>query len=131
MFLDASAVIAILAREDDHVVIVEKLSTSKKVLFSPLANYEACLGLARASKRDLRDSESLVQDFLESLKAVTVDLTAEIGQEAMNAHARYGKGRHRASLNMGDCFAYACAKVHKVPLLFKGDDFAHTDILRA
>ena len=41
---------------------------------------------------------------------------------------RYGKGHHKAALNMGDCFAYACAKAHKVPLLFKGQDFALTDI---
>jgi ribonuclease VapC len=131
MFLDASAAIAILAREDDHEEIAEKLANSKKVLFSPLAHYETCVGLARASTCELRDSEILVRDFLKSLRARTVELTSEIGLEAVNAFAVFGKGRHRARLNMGDCFAYACAKVHRVPLLCKGDDFVHTDIVLA
>jgi ribonuclease VapC len=56
----------------------------------------------------------------------------EIGDDelarALDAFDRYGKGRHPARLNMGDCFAYACAKTQGVPLLFKGDDFGQTDI---
>ena len=48
----------------------------------------------------------------------------------LEAYAHYGKGRHPAKLNMGDCFAYACAKSHKAKLLFKGDDFTKTDIAR-
>ena len=47
---------------------------------------------------------------------------------ATDAYAQYGKGRHPAALNMGDCFAYACAKANRASLLFKGDDFAKTDI---
>ncbi|MGT2479980.1 type II toxin-antitoxin system VapC family toxin [Methylobacterium oryzae CBMB20] len=50
---------------------------------------------------------------------------------ALAAHARYGKGRHPARLNLGDCFAYACARVHGVPLLYVGDDFPQTDIRSA
>lgn len=50
---------------------------------------------------------------------------------AIDAYARYGKGRHPAALNMGDCHAYACAKAHGARLLFKGDDFSRTDIDRA
>lgn len=51
------------------------------------------------------------------------------GREAISAFTRFGKGRgHPAQLNMGDCFAYACARTHNVPLLFVGDDFSRTDI---
>ena len=53
---------------------------------------------------------------------------AEIGREALRAFERFGRGRHPARLNMGDCFAYACARALDVPLLFKGEDFAQTDI---
>jgi len=53
---------------------------------------------------------------------------AEIGQTAVQAFERFGRGRHPARLNMGDCFAYACAKTLAVPLLFKGDDFSQTDV---
>ena len=50
---------------------------------------------------------------------------------ALDAYARFGKGRHPAKLNMGDCFAYACARANHASLLFAGDDFSHTDILSA
>jgi ribonuclease VapC len=128
MFLDASAAIAILAREEGHLRFAEKLATASVVLFSPLAYYETCAGLARSLSCHPADAELLVRKMLEATQAKTVDLTDETGAAAMRAHMFFGKGRHRASLNMGDCFAYACAKIHKVPLLCKGDDFIHTDI---
>lgn len=55
----------------------------------------------------------------------------DIAAIALEAHARFGKGRHPAALNMGDCFAYALAKAHGAALLFKGDDFVKTDIALA
>jgi ribonuclease VapC len=55
----------------------------------------------------------------------------EIGALAIDAFARYGKGRHPAALNMGDCFSYACAKSRALPILCKGDDFARTDVICA
>ena len=55
-------------------------------------------------------------------------ITAEMGRAALSAFDRYGRGRHSAALNMGDCFAYACARQLDLPLLFKGDDFPLTDI---
>jgi ribonuclease VapC len=57
-----------------------------------------------------------------------VSMPADIGDAAIDAFQRFGKGRHPAALNMGDCFAYACAKRLGVPLLYKGDDFSLTDI---
>jgi ribonuclease VapC len=51
------------------------------------------------------------------------------GDAALDAHGAYGKGRHAAALNMGDCFAYACAKTLRASILFKGEDFARTDLL--
>ena len=49
-------------------------------------------------------------------------------RSAVEAYADFGKGRHLAALNMGDCFAYACAKTNDATLLYKGDDFSHTDL---
>lgn len=60
-----------------------------------------------------------------------IQISAAIGREAIKAFRIYGKGRHRADLNMGDCFAYACARAYRLPLLFKGNDFVHTDIVVA
>lgn len=59
---------------------------------------------------------------------VSAMIAIEIGGGAVSAFERFGKGRHRAALNMGDCFAYACARSADVPLLFKGNDFPRTDI---
>jgi ribonuclease VapC len=128
MFLDASAAIAVLAAEEDQSVIADKLSRAEKVLFSALSYYETCVGLARARGIDPAHAEHNVGALLKILDAQCVHLDQRIGMAAVAAHVRFGKGRHKASLNMGDCFAYACAKAHKVPLLCKGDDFIHTDI---
>ncbi len=63
-----------------------------------------------------------------STKRQIVPITAEIGRMAVEAFARFGRGNHPARLNLGDCFAYACARNLGVPLLFKGTDFSQTDI---
>jgi ribonuclease VapC len=65
---------------------------------------------------------------MERLKIRNVSITPEIGNGAIRAYAQYGKGRHPAQLNMGDCLAYACAKNYGVPLLYKGNDFTQTDL---
>ncbi|OWJ69059.1 type II toxin-antitoxin system VapC family toxin [Inquilinus limosus] len=57
-----------------------------------------------------------------------IQISASIGQEAAAAFNCYGRGRRKADLNMGDCFSYACAKAYRLPLLFKGSEFPHTDI---
>lgn len=72
--------------------------------------------------------EAVVSGFVEATGLVLVPITGVEGQLATAAHARFGKGRHPARLNLGDCFAYACAQVHGVPLLFIGEDFPQTDI---
>ena len=73
-----------------------------------------------------------VEEILVEAGVTVVPLTADIARVAVDAFARFGKGRgHPAQLNFGDCLSYGCAKFHDVPLLFKGDDFARTDIVRA
>ena len=128
MFLDASAVVSILSREADADSLSAKLAQSPIILFSALAHYETCVGYARTRGVAPDAAEKIVLDFLKDIHGEMIDLDEKIARQAMQAHARFGKGRHKASLNMGDCFAYACAKVHRVPLLCKGDDFTHTDI---
>ncbi|WP_164127365.1 type II toxin-antitoxin system VapC family toxin, partial [Stenotrophomonas maltophilia] len=85
-------------------------------------------GLARKRACPIDVAEELVEAFIEETQATILDITASVGKEAIKASGRYGRGRHRADLNMGDCFAYACAKANNLPLLFKGNDFPHTDI---
>ena len=95
---------------------------------SPVAIYDAVLGIARVLNISVAAAQAEVDNFIAETGAQTLPITAEIGRVAIGAFERYGRGRHPARLNMGDCFAYACARAPDVPLLIKGDDFSQTDI---
>ncbi len=75
-----------------------------------------------------RPARREVDNFLRLAHVGIIAIGPDEMARALDAFNRFGKGRHPAQLNMGDCFAYACAKTHGVPLLFKGDDFSQTDI---
>jgi len=128
MFLDASAMIAIIARETDAPALAGRLRQANEVHTSPIAIYETVLGLARVGDTSIQDAQIVLNRFLEEVRAEIISITAEIGRGALTAFERFGRGRHPAALNMVDCFAYACASVLDMPLLFKGDDFPLTDI---
>ena len=128
MFLDASAMVAILVEESDAASLTKRLEQAVAPCTSPIAIYEAVAGVARACTVEIRAAETILDRFLEQAGVRVVPITAEIGRRALSAFERYGRGRHPAALNMGDCFAYACARQLDMPLLFKGDDFPLTDI---
>lgn len=130
MFLDASAIIAILAREADAAALTARLEQAERISTSPVAVYETVLGLARIGNLGLSDAQSLLDRFLEETGAQIVPITNETARRALHAFDRFGKGRHSAGLNMGDCFAYACVEQLRAPLLYKGDDFPLTDVSR-
>jgi ribonuclease VapC len=131
IFLDASAIIAILAREHDGAALAKRLDQALHVHTSPIAVFEAVMGLARTGNIPIADASALLDSFLEEVGAEIIPITPGIGRDAVDAFARFGKGRHAAKLNMGDCFAYACARSLDAPLLFKGSDFPLTDIQAA
>ncbi len=85
------------------------------------------MALGRAGEAGLEQAQAL----LENLKLETVPLSADHARLAIDAFRRFGKGRHPAGLNFGDCFSYALAKATGEPLLFNGQDFSQTDIKRA
>jgi ribonuclease VapC len=127
MFLDASAVVAIISKEADEVELLIRMNSSN-ILYSAMTVFEATLALARKSDRDVDGARKTTFEFLSAASGICVPIDEQTSNEALLAHARFGKGRHRAALNVGDCFSYACARVHHVALLCKGDDFMHTDI---
>ena len=131
MFVDASAIIGIIGDEEDRLSLSARLAQASKVYVSPIVLYEATAGLARKRACPIEQAEELVDLFIEETSAQIIQISAAIGREAIKAFRIYGKGRHKADLNMGDCFAYACAQAHRIPLLFKGNDFGHTDIVVA
>lgn len=124
MFVDASVIVAILAGESDAKTFEARINRAKKLFVSPIAIYEAALGLSRAADIKLEDAQTAVDRFIAETQATIVPVDEAIGAHALLAFSRFGKGRSPAKLNMGDCFAYACAKKLAVPLLFKGDDFS-------
>ena len=96
---------------------------------SPLAIYEATSVLASKQQISVSDARGIVSRFAQFVGAINISITPEIGELAISAMARYGKGRgHPDQLNFGDCFSYACAKAAGVPLLYVGSDFAPTDL---
>jgi len=128
IFVDASAIISILDEEADASSLAVRLAGASSVFVSPMALYEAVTGLARKRVCPIDEAQEMVDDFMTATQAQVVEITAQIGRDAIQAFNTFGRGRHKAALNMGDCFAYACAKAQKVPLLFKGNDFPFTDI---
>jgi ribonuclease VapC len=128
MFVDASAIVAVIVSEPDATHLETRLATAERSYTSAVATYEATLGIARVLNISIGNAGSLVDDLLSQIHAEIIPITAEIGRGAIRAFERFGRGRHPARLNMGNCFSYACARSLDVPLLFKGDDFAQTDV---
>jgi len=131
MFVDASALVAILTREPDAADLALRLSLNPSRYTSPVALYEAALGVARLRRIPAATAQTVVTQFLTETDTQIVPITAEIGTAAIEAFDRFGRGNHPARLNMGDCFAYACARSLGVALLCKGEDFRRTDIALA
>lgn len=141
MFLDASAIIAIISEEADAHRLLNRVEAAEKLYFSPSSSFEAIVGIARrksvAENGDqvptppalIEQCQTIVLGFLAELKAVEIPLDTKIRELAVKAAREYGRYvGHPAKLNFGDCFSYACAKAYRVPLLYKGNDFAQTDL---
>ncbi|MEQ8815274.1 MAG: type II toxin-antitoxin system VapC family toxin [Thalassobaculum sp.] len=124
--IDTSAIVAILRLEPEAASFVDAVSESDRCLVSAVSSLEAAMVLAR-SIGDPAAWEPL-DEMLASPGMEVVPFDAAQVARAREAFLRYGKGRHPAGLNFGDCAAYALAATRGVPLLFKGDDFAKTDL---
>ena len=131
IFADASALIAIIAGEAEADRFSNALEAEAVRLCSALSVWETVAGLCRSYMFSVPSARDHVGRFLEAADIKFVPIGEKEFEVAADAYAQFGKGRHPASLNMGDCYAYACAKVHGAKLLFKGDDFAKTDAIRA
>lgn len=128
MFVDASALTAMLTDEVDARALLARLQNHPKRTTSPLAVWETVIAVARILGLPIQEAGDAVEDYLKLLGIDVVAVAPETRALALDAFNRYGKSRHPAALNFGDCFAYACARHDRVPLLYKGDDFSQTDI---
>jgi ribonuclease VapC len=129
MFVDASALVAILLEEDEGRSLAQRIETASVRLTSPLAIYEAVTAVNRVHAGGIKLAEARVRAFLQRAGIAVLAIEDTAATSALEAQARFGeRSTHPAKLNMGDCFAYAMAKQRRVPLLYKGDDFAQTDL---
>ena len=120
--VDTSALIAILLREETREVCLARMQNDPEVMISAGTLAEAYMvALARGFGPRLKE-------LVIELKIAVIPLTQNFAYQAGEAHRDWGKGRHRASLNYGDCFSYAAAKHYDCPLLFIGNDFSQTHI---
>ena len=128
MFIDASALTALLTDEDDARELLSRMQQSRMRMTSPLAVWEAAIAVARVLDLAVSEAAEAVDAYLALMEIELVAVPPPTVAIALEAFDRYGKGRHPARLNFGDCFAYACARHYGQPLMFKGSDFPQTDI---
>jgi ribonuclease VapC len=128
IFIDASALIAMMTGEAEADALADVMEADRIRLCSPIALWEATAGLCRSYGFAAAVARDRVKDFLGTHSIDIVAIGEREYELAAEAYAEFGKGRHPAALNMGDCFAYASAKAKNAGLLFKGEDFSKTDI---
>jgi ribonuclease VapC len=125
MIIDSSAIIAIVFREPGYEKILDILLSSPFTgIGTPTLSEAAIVTTARLGK----DAAGLLDRLIHELEITEVPFGSDHWREAASAYYRYGKGRHPAALNFGDCMCYAVARLADLPLLCKGDDFRKTDL---
>lgn len=125
MVIDSSALVAIHLKEPEFSVLLDKIAgAADKVVAAPTV-LEAAIVLSGRMKQDARPLLALL---LRRLGIRVVPFGEEHYDAAIDAFLRFGKGRHPAALNFGDCIAYATAALAELPLLYVGKDFAQTDV---
>jgi ribonuclease VapC len=126
MIVDASVILSILFEEPDRRRYSDALMNyTGDAVISPVNYLELALKLDRRNTPEL---SAAIDPLLDKLGIRLVSVEPEQARLAREAYQTFGKGNHKAKLNLGDCFAYALAKTRGEPLLFKGDDFRHTDV---
>lgn len=128
MVLDSSAIVAIYLREPGYERLIERIDAAEVVVVGVPTLLETVMLLTLRLRQDTR---ATVFGFLRRLEAEIVPLNQEHLDAAASAFIRFGRGRHPAALNYGECMTYAVATVAGMPLLFSGDGFARTDIAQA
>jgi len=125
MILDSSAVVAIVCRETGYSALLDQIRAAETLGIGAPTVFEAAMVLTIKLRRD---GLAVLNEFLWESGARVISFTDQHASVAFGAYLRYGKGRHKAALNFGDCLSYSIAKVSGQGLLFIGDDFTRTDV---
>jgi ribonuclease VapC len=125
MILDSSAIVTLFLKEPGHETVRRRLGESPFIAIGAPTLMETAIVLSARLNRDMR---GILSRFMEENQILTLPFTEGHYGIAVTAWLKYGKGRHSAGLNFGDCMAYAIAKAAEMPLLCIGDDFPQTDL---
>lgn len=129
MFIDTSVIVAILSDEDDARRWSDEIERAATPFTSALVVLEAVMRLSTKLAVEPIEVAKIIETFLAEAEIAVMPIDANDGRVAVEAFQLYGKGRgHPAQLNLADCLSYACAKSRGLPLLYKGNDFAATDL---
>jgi len=128
VILDSSAIVAVVLRAPGWERVLETLATAPACAIGAPTLAETTIVLTAKMGTPAR---TVVSRLLQELGAVVIPFGDEHWRAAVDAYTRFGKGRHKAALNFGDCLTYAIARLADQPLLFVGDDFRKTDIAAA
>jgi ribonuclease VapC len=128
MILDTSALVAVLFREPEAALFAGLIHDADRCLMSAASYLELSIVMERQTRPDAERQRDM---FFRRAGIVIEPFTVEQAHIARQAFHDFGKGRHPAGLNFGDCFSYALAKFTGEPLLFKGEDFSKTDLASA
>ncbi|ARO55202.1 Ribonuclease VapC30 [Methylorubrum extorquens] len=129
MFIGTSAVVAILADEPEAPAFAACIEAAGRRETGPHVRLEAVINLARILGLPVAAAQEMYDAFLEAAGITVVSIDDAVARRAVAAFDTYGKGwGHPAQLNFADCLSYACAATGRVPILFKGRDFIHTDL---
>lgn len=128
MILDSSAIVAVLIREPGFEALELRMLEAEVIAVGAPTLFETAMVMNRAGTES---GQTLLSRFRTSMGVTVVPFDAQHAEVATDAFSRFGRGRHPAKLNYGDCMTYATARVAEEPLLFIGNDFAKTDIQAA
>jgi ribonuclease VapC len=128
LFADASALVAILTGEEGADHLADRLEAADRRLCSPVSVWETLAALRRSHDVPVPQARGRIGRFMAEIELDMISIGPREYELAVDAYDRFGKGRHPAALNLGDCFAYACAKAHGAALLYVGADFTQTDL---
>jgi ribonuclease VapC len=129
MIVDSSVLVAIITKEPEGPAFARKIDQTANISMSAATYLETAIDL---DKRKDPARTARLDELIEELKIEIAPFTASQAKLARQAYRDYGKGSgHPANLNFGDCFSYALAREKREPILFKGDDFQHTDLRTA
>jgi ribonuclease VapC len=131
IFVDASAMVALLCREPQMIEVARVIDSKAALLTSPFAMLEAAFAVVHRKGYPPREAAREVSDIVSEARMDVAAVEPYMFEVAITAFERFGKGRHPAKLNIGDCLAYAVAKANNASILFVGDDFSQTDLPNA